>query len=136
MKSQTESLSRALELAIEARERAHAPYSQFRVGAAVKSAVSNEIFVGCNVENASYGATICAERVAIGSMVSRLGRVALEYVVVVTEANPPACPCGICRQFIAEFAGPELPIHIATPHGVVRTMSLSELLPYSFRLLE
>ena len=129
-----QTLDRALELAIEARENAHAPYSRFRVGAAVKSVMSDQIFVGCNVENASYGATICAERAAIVSMVSRLGRVALEYVLVVTEADPPAAPCGICRQVMAEFGGSDMPVHIATPAGNLRTVTLGQLLPDSFRL--
>ena len=127
-------LERALEAANQARTRAYAPYSRFLVGAAVKARGDDRIFAGCNVENASFGATICAERTAITAMVCALGNPRLEFVVVVTDKDPPAGPCGICRQVIAEFADPEVPVHMANPHGVLRTVSLEELLPLGFTL--
>ncbi|HEY2408406.1 MAG TPA: cytidine deaminase [Polyangiaceae bacterium] len=94
-------LSELVTAAREVRERAYAPYSAFRVGAAVR-ACSGRVFVGCNVENKSYGGTICAERAAILQMVSA-GETALVAVAVFTDAETLAMPCGLCRQVIAEF---------------------------------
>jgi cytidine deaminase len=111
-----------------AQAQAYAPYSNFRVGAALEAA-DGTIFLGCNVENASYGLTICAERAAVCSAISAGVRV-FRRAVVVTEVDPPAAPCGACRQVLAEF-GLDLPID-----GVGRTQvarwRLSELLPDAF----
>ena len=109
---------------------AYAPYSKFKVGAAFLMA-SGEIFAGCNIENASYGATICAERTALGAAVSR-GQQEPVALAVVARNNPPASPCGICRQFIAEFAGPDLPIMLANPENAREFLTLADLLPHSF----
>lgn len=95
---------------------------------------SNRIYAGCNVENASYGATICAERAAILSMISDLGKERLGLVVVVTDASPVAVPCALCLQVIAEFADQSLPIHLASVEGIERSYTLEELLPHPFRL--
>ena len=127
-------VERAFRAACEARERAYAPYSGFRVGAAIKAKGDGRIFAGCNVENASYGATICAERSAVMSLVSQIGRRELEVVVVVTEADPPSAPCGLCRQVLAEFGGGDLPVYLATPAGIVERTTLGELLPRRFDL--
>jgi cytidine deaminase len=127
-------VDRAFRAACEARERAYAPYSGFRVGAAIKAKGDDRIFAGCNVENASYGATICAERSAVMSLVSQLGRRELELAVVVTEADPPSPPCGICRQVLAEFASGGLPVYLATPGGIRERTTLDELLPRRFDL--
>ena len=127
-------VDRAFRAACEARDRAYAPYSGFRVGAGIKVKGDDRIFAGCNVENASYGATICAERSAVMSMVSQLGRRELELVVVVTEADPPSAPCGLCRQVLAEFAAGDLPVLLATPAGVMERTTLDELLPRRFDL--
>lgn len=130
----TDLLHQAFTVAKSARTRAYAPYSQFRVGAAVIPVGSNRIYAGCNVENASYGATICAERAAILSMISDLGKERLGLVVVVTDASPVAVPCALCLQVIAEFADQSLPVHLASVEGIERSHTLGELLPHPFRL--
>lgn len=111
-----------------AQARAYAPYSNFRVGAALESS-DGTVFVGCNVENASYGLTICAERAAICAAVSA-GFTRFRRAVVVSNVDPPAAPCGACRQVLAEF-GLDLPID-----GVGSSMTsrwrLSDLLPAAF----
>lgn len=113
-----------IELARQTRERAHAPYSKFQVGAVVVGA-GVEVFSGCNVENLSYGLTMCAERVAIGSAVAA-GVTEIVAVVVVAETEEPVSPCGACRQVLAEFGDPEL--LLVGKHGSER-FRLSELLP-------
>jgi cytidine deaminase len=117
--------------ALAARAKAHAPYSKFLVGAAVLTA-SGAIYHGCNIENASYGLTICAERVAICSAVAAGDR-ALTAMAVATSGG--GTPCGACRQFAAEFS-PDLPILLIDadhPDGLVEK-NLAELLPSQFRL--
>jgi cytidine deaminase len=111
-----------------AQAQAYAPYSHFRVGAALEAA-DGTVFLGCNVENASYGLTICAERAAICAAVSA-GVKRFRRAVVVSDVDPPAAPCGACRQVLAEF-GLDLPIEAV---GSKRTMSwrLAELLPAAF----
>jgi cytidine deaminase len=120
-----------IDAAVAMRGRAHAPYSQFRVGAAVLTA-SGRIFGGCNVENASYGLTLCAERVALVSAVAN-GETAFVAMAVATSGG--ASPCGACRQFAAEFRG-DLPVLIVdADHPVqVREANLAELLPDQFHL--
>jgi xanthosine phosphorylase len=111
---------------------AHAPYSGFRVGAAVRSA-SGAIFAGANVENASYPEGNCAETSAIAGMVAAGERRIVE--VAVLAAGERLCsPCGGCRQRLAEFAAPEVSVHLCDPDGLRRTVTLGELLPLSFRL--
>lgn len=118
-----------IKAAADARERAYAPYSNFRVGAAVE-AESGDIYIGCNVESASYGLTVCAERVAIWKGIScgekRFTRIA---VVVDTEELTP--PCGVCRQIIWEFCG-DVPVILSNLHGKTETIQMSELLPRAF----
>jgi cytidine deaminase len=111
-----------------AQTRAYAPYSNFRVGAALES-TDGTVFLGCNVENASYGLTICAERAAICAAVSA-GAHRFRRAVVVSDADPPAAPCGACRQVLAEF-GLDLPIEGVGPKRTV-SWRLSELLPAAF----
>ena len=108
--------------------KAYAPYSRFFVGAAIE-AEDGRIFTGCNVENASYGLTSCAERVAIGAAVSAGAR-KFRRIVVATDANPPSPPCGACRQMLSEF-GKELLVESVSPKAS-RSWRLSELLPVSF----
>jgi cytidine deaminase len=112
-----------------ARARAYAPYSRFRVGAAVRA--GGRVFTGANVENASYGATLCAERSAIAAAVSAGAR-ALDAVAVASATTPPTPPCGICLQVLAEFAGPELPVSLAGARGAVVETTLGALLPRGF----
>ncbi|AWV90801.1 cytidine deaminase [Bradymonas sediminis] len=115
--------------AAEARERAYAPYSEFLVGAALLME-SGDIYAGGNVENASYGATICAERSAICSAVAGGARRA-SALLVITDTEQPAAPCGICRQVLSEFSD-DLPIMMANTQGQRVPTSLDALLPFRF----
>jgi cytidine deaminase len=112
----------------EVQAHAHAPYSRFHVGAALE-AEDGRVFVGCNVESASYGLTICAERMALGAGVAA-GAKGFRRVVVVTDVDPPAAPCGACRQLLAEF-GMELEV-IASGRTQERRWKLGSLLPDAF----
>ena len=118
-----------LDAAKAVRENAHAPYSGFRVGAAIRS--KSGIHVGCNVENASYPEGICAEGGAITSMVAA-GDTEILEVLVYAEADTPVAPCGGCRQKLAEFAGPDVKVSLAGPEGVNAVMTIAELLPAAF----
>jgi cytidine deaminase len=121
---------RLLEAALLAQSRAHAPYSQFNVGAAVLGG-SGAIYPGCNVESASYGATICAERTALVGAVAA-GETQIPVCVVVTPATDPSGPCGICRQLLAEF-GLDMEIYAASREGDgVYAARLGDLLPMAF----
>jgi cytidine deaminase len=113
--------------AMEARERAHAPYSHFAVGAALL-AKSGRIYTGCNVENASYGLSVCAERVAVFKAVSE-GECEFEAIAVVTEKG--VTPCGACRQVLMEF-GEDMQVIVADEAGGSRIFALRELLPEAF----
>lgn len=125
-REQAETLLAAAE---QAAGRAYAPYSGFCVGAAILLA-DGGIMTGCNVENASYGATVCAERVAVWAAVAagRLGRDVPPRAIAVT-----ALPCALCLQVLAEFAGDTLPVLLQDDDGI-RVLYLGELLPYTFRL--
>ena len=119
-----------LDMALLAQTRARAPYSKFRVGAAVL-AESGRCYPGCNVESASYGATICAERGAIVGAIAA-GEKAIRACVVVTPTPEPSSPCGICRQLLAEF-GPDVAVFAATTAGDgVVVARLADLLPRAF----
>lgn len=113
----------------QAREHAHAPFSKFRVGAAVRTK-SGKIFSGCNVENASYGLTICAERVAIFKAVSE-GEKEFSSIAVVTDTDKLTPPCGACRQVIWEFCG-DVPVFLANLKGKVECERSGKLLPRPF----
>lgn len=112
-----------------AKENAHAPYSEFRVGAALL-ADDGSVHVGCNVENASYGLTNCAERVAMGSAVAR-GHRGFRAVAISTDGPAPTPPCGACRQVLAEFA-PDM-IVVSEAGGRKATWTVDELLPHRFQ---
>ena len=120
----------------EAMTHAYAPYSGFRVGAALLCA-DGTVYRGCNIENASYGATNCAERTAIFQAVYAGHREFTALAVcggkdgIITDFCPP---CGICRQVIREFCGPDFPVYIAGPAGQYQTRTLAQLLPDSFSL--
>lgn len=118
----------------EGRDFAIAPYSGFRVGAALRSS-RGEIFRGCNVENASYGLTMCAERVALYSALAQ-GVRDFDTIAVVTEADPPSSPCGPCRQLLWEYCG-DIPVIMASATtDTVRRSRMGELLPLAFDLEE
>ena len=110
----------------EARRNAHAPYSNFPVGAAIECS-DGTVFTGCNVENLSFGLTMCAERVAVGAAVAA-GHRDFRCVAVVAETNVPISPCGACRQVLAEFH-PSLPIISSTLDGNTEEFVLDQLLP-------
>lgn len=121
---------RLIEAALAARERAHAPYSGFKVGAALRAA-DGRIYAGCNVENAAYPEGTCAEAGAIAAMVlGGGGRIA--EIVVAAVSDDPVPPCGGCRQKIAEFADPGTPVVMAGPEGERARTTLGALLPGSF----
>lgn len=120
--------------ALAVRQRAYAPYSNFAVGAALLGS-DGKIYAGCNVENASFPAGLCAERVAVGQAISR-GCTRVEALVLVTGADPPAPPCGLCLQTLAEFSDPTTPILLANPEGDSRRSELGALLPRGFSLPE
>lgn len=120
----------SFEVAAQGRSKAHAPYSRFKVGAAVKTDDSM-IYSGCNVENASYGGTVCAERVAIWKAVSE-GAKKFESIVVVAKSTKLVPPCALCLQVMAEFCDPEFQVHLATPKGIKKSYKLKQLLPYPF----
>ncbi len=123
--------SQLVAAARQAAERAYCPYSLFRVGAAVLTD-TGEIFAGCNVENASYGLTICAERNAIFHAVAALpGRLTIQAVVVFTPTAEPTAPCGGCRQVINEF-GPDAEVVSVCNGPKMMAYRLSELLPDAF----
>lgn len=124
-----ELLDKAHRVALAAREKSYSPYSRFRVGAALVLE-DGEIVGGCNVENSSFGATICAERTAISSAVARFGELKPKALVLVTD--PAAVPCGLCLQVMAEFCSPEFPVYLGTPDSVGRQVKLRELLPMPF----
>ena len=117
-----------IEMAKRARENAYAPYSNFKVGAALLTE-DGEIFTGANVENASYGLSICAERVAVFKAVSE-GKRKFKAIAVVTDTEKPTPPCGACRQVLAEFG--DIEVIMANLKGDVKVMKLSELLPEAF----
>jgi len=120
--------------ASETLENAYAPYSQFRVGAALLC-TDGTVFTGCNVENASYGLTNCAERTAVFSAIAA-GHLEFEALAVVADGDALPYPCGACRQVLAEFCDPHLSIYLARINnpGTCETTILGELLPHSFRL--
>jgi len=119
-------LSRA---ARAARRHAYAPYSRFRVGAAVQAGPG--VFTGVNVENASYGLTVCAERAAVAAMVTAGAR-RLDAVAVASGTTPPTPPCGMCLQTLAEFAGAALPVLLVGAKGSRVETTLGALLPMAF----
>jgi len=126
MKHSEDELIRA---AADVRERAYAPYSNFKVGAAVETE-GGDIYTGCNVESASYGLTVCAERVAIWKGISR-GETKFCRIAVVVDTDELTPPCGVCRQIIWEFCG-DVPVILANLHGRSETVKMSELLPRAF----
>lgn len=127
---------KAYELAKEVRQNAHAPYSHFLVGACLKIDGQDEFITGCNVENVSYGATICAERNAFTAMIARFKKVTPEFIVVVTDTEPATMPCALCLQVMAEFCEKDFVIYMANLKGIDRKASFEELLPTPFQKFE
>jgi cytidine deaminase len=113
----------------QSRENAHAPFSNFRVGAAVR-ANSGRIFGGCNVENATYGLTVCAERIAIFKAISE-GERGFDAIAVSTDTDTLTPPCGACRQIIWEFCG-DVPVILSNLKGKIETIQMRDLFPKPF----
>ena len=125
-----DTLEKAFRVALESRQKAYAPYSKFLVGAALVLA-DGSIIGGCNVENASYGATNCAERTAIFSAVAQKGnKIKVDGMVLIT--NPVAYPCGLCLQVMGEFFSPDTPVYLADERGVREKKRFGDLLPNTF----
>jgi len=122
------------EKAFEARSHAYTPYSSYPVGAAIVSGRSGKMYSGCNVENASYGATICAERGAVMKAVSEEGELDIDMLVVVTKDNPPSPPCAVCLQVLSEFSGPEVPVYLCDEQDHITRYQFRDLLPVPFKL--
>ncbi|MGE5586782.1 MAG: cytidine deaminase [Clostridia bacterium] len=118
-----------IELAKGAREQAYAPYSRFQVGAALLGR-SGRVYTGCNVENASYPAGICAERCAVAKAVSE-GEREFSAIAVVGDTEAPCAPCGMCRQVLAEF-GTDIKVVMANLKGDVKVLAVADLLPGAF----
>jgi len=121
-----------LKAARAARSRAYAPYSNFHVGAAVLGA-NGRIYSGCNVENASFGLTCCAERNAIFAMVAA-GEKKIREILIIGQSDEFLPPCGACRQVIAEFAAPAAKVHMSDKKGKCLTTTVGELVPFIFHL--
>jgi cytidine deaminase len=118
--------------AMAARSKAYAPYSNFHVGAAVLGG-NGKIYSGCNVENASFGLTCCAERNAIFAMIAA-GETKIWEILVIGESDEFRPPCGACRQVIAEFALPQAVVHMCNREGACRDTTVAELVPFIFHL--
>ena len=126
----TPEISELYDAALAAHANAHCPYSNYQVGAAVRTS-TGAVFSGCNVENAAYPNGTCAEAGAIAAMVAA-GERSITEVVTVTSGSSPGTPCGGCRQRIREFASADTLIHSTTDSGDILTMSMDDLLPESF----
>ncbi len=123
------STQKLIESAIEAYQRAYAPFSNFKVGAALETE-DGEIFLGCNIESASYGLTVCAERVAIWKAVSE-GKTRFKRIAVVANTDELTPPCGACRQVIWEFCQ-DIPVIFANLNGKSEILQMKNLLPHAF----
>lgn len=119
-----------LSAATQVRQNAYAPYSRFKVGAAIRCA-SGAIYVGCNVENVAYPEGTCAEAGAIAAMIAA-GETVIAEVLVIADCPAPVPPCGGCRQKIAEFASADVRVTLCTTDGASKTMTVADLLPGSF----
>ncbi|MBX3040125.1 MAG: cytidine deaminase [Bdellovibrionaceae bacterium] len=124
-------LKKLFEAAKKARTRAHAPYSEHSIGAAIYTK-DGKLSAGCNIENASFGGTVCAERVAVWKAVSEGYKTPIQEVCVVSDAKTAWPPCGFCRQVLAEFATPDTLIHLANLKGIQKTYRFGDLLPHAF----
>lgn len=121
-----------IDYALKAKEKAYVPYSKFRVGAALLTK-TGEVYTGCNVEIASFGATNCAERTAVWKAVSEAGKMDIEKIAIVSDSEDYIYPCGICRQVLAEFADDEMKLICTRKNGDYKVMRFGDLLPNAFR---
>lgn len=121
-----------INVATEARESAYTPYSKFAVGAALLTK-TDKVYTGCNIENASYGLTCCAERVAIFKAISE-AQTEFKALAIIGNTDSPISPCGACRQVMVEFFEKDVAIYLANLKGDIITTTIEELLPFSFKL--
>ncbi len=129
----SEEVDKAFKEAVAVQGKAYAPYSNFHVGAAIKLKGKDKLYLGCNVENASFGATVCAERTAIQtSVTAEDGKPAFDFLVVVTNTDPAIGPCGLCLQVISEFCESSMPIYFSNPKGIQREIKFGDLLGSPF----
>lgn len=127
----TDTQKKLFELALHTQKRSHAPYSNAFIGAAVLMK-DGSFWGGCNIENASYGGTVCAERVAIWKAVSEGAQGPIAEILVVSSKPEAWPPCGFCRQVMAEFAEPQTLVHVSNPQGQIKTFKFADLLPEAF----
>jgi cytidine deaminase len=127
-KSQLETLFKA---AVDVRKHSYSPYSGYKIGSAVRMA-DGKVYVGANIENASYGGTVCAERTAIWKALTEGSKGPIKEIMVVSDETDPWPPCGMCRQVIAEFATPKTKVWLANTKEVVKVFSFEEIFPESF----
>ncbi len=136
MKDSTMADSKALaDAAWKACENSYSPYSHYKVGAALRVSGDDgveQVITACNVENSSYGASVCAERSAAFKAISIIGpSMKILEVAVATDVNPPWPPCGICRQVVNEFVATDIKVHLVNSKGIQKTFNFRELLPHS-----
>ena len=118
--------------ALKALKNAYAPYSKFKVGAAILTE-TGKIYHGCNVENASFGGSICAERNAATTAIAEEGKVRFKAIAIASTSDEPAPPCGICRQFLSEFTDTNAPVYLVSEKsGKIKEFSFGTLMPQSF----
>lgn len=133
MSSWPEIVLEAHKVSLKMLEHSYAPYSQLHVGAALKVKGHDELISGCNVENASFGATLCAERVAVFHAIARIKKPELEFMVLCSDSPQGLIPpCGMCLQVLQEFVRPDFPIYLADQKGVQKKLLFKECLPNQF----
>ncbi len=125
----------SFEVALKAQSHTHSPYSNFPVGACLKFHGDDKLYGGCNVENASYGATICAERTALVSAVANRGKQTIEFLTVMANTKSATYPCALCLQVLGEFCEGDFPIYLSNAQGILKQMSFKEFLPHGFDTL-
>lgn len=129
-------IEKAYQHTLQAQNNAYAPYSNFKVGCSIKFKDVDELVPGCNVENASYGATICAERNALIQSVAHFGKKDIEYVVIVANTKGPTPPCALCLQVFNEFGPHDYPVWIGNSQKILKKYMFRELLPIAFDTLD
>ena len=127
-----EMINQLIDTAIYQLKYSYTPYSNFKVGAALL-AKNGQVYTGCNIENAGYTATNCAERTAIFKAVSE-GYREFQAIAIISDSEEVTSPCGVCRQVMAEFCGPEFEVTMVSCKGDYKTVTLEELLPYAFSM--
>ena len=126
-------VEKAFKMAQEARKNAYADYSKVKVGAAIKTKGSDQIFAGSNVEFVVNGVSVCAERSAVSGMVTGLGgKPEIEFVVVCSNTQPALYPCGVCMQVLSEFCSPELDIYIGNKDQILEKVKLKDVMPHQY----